>query len=197
MSQYVYKLEIAKYNMVELKKMTRINSTIDSDLEKKFREVTFGKFGLRKGSIQEGLEEALNEWIKRQKKNERRRVWKNKKRDAPASILEHFNHARGSFEKNKEIFEKIGKPVSYATEEENALLTIITTLAKKHENSLDILFKDIEFAYVSIRVLQKRLKNLENTLEQQGIEIDRFSRYKDLFNYLDDYLKHPPKEDET
>lgn len=49
-------------------KTTRINSTIDAELEKKFREVTFGKFGLRKGSIQEGLEEALDEWIKRQKK---------------------------------------------------------------------------------------------------------------------------------
>ena len=54
--------------MTEKSKTTRINSTIDSKLEKKFREVTFGKFGLRKGSIQEGLEEALDEWIKKQKK---------------------------------------------------------------------------------------------------------------------------------
>jgi len=47
---------------------TRINTTINSNLEKKFREVTFNKFGLRKGSIQEGLEEALDEWIKKQRK---------------------------------------------------------------------------------------------------------------------------------
>ena len=46
---------------------TRINSTIDSNLEKKFREITFNKFGFRKGSIQEGLEEAIDDWIKRQK----------------------------------------------------------------------------------------------------------------------------------
>lgn len=55
-------------NMKDKPKITRINTTIDYNLEKKFREVTFGKFGLRKGSIQDGLEEALEEWIKRQKK---------------------------------------------------------------------------------------------------------------------------------
>lgn len=57
--------------MVKDPKITRINTTIDFNLEKKFREVTFGKFGLRKGSIQEGLEEALDEWIKKQKKSKK------------------------------------------------------------------------------------------------------------------------------
>ncbi|TLX80417.1 MAG: hypothetical protein E6L00_07605 [Thaumarchaeota archaeon] len=54
--------------MVEQKKMTRINSTIDSDMEKEFRELTNKKFKYKKGSIQFGLEEAIDEWIKQQKK---------------------------------------------------------------------------------------------------------------------------------
>ena len=60
-------VEVSVYMTGKRTMTTRINSTIDTDLEKKFREVTFSKFGLRKGSIQDGLEEALNEWIKRQK----------------------------------------------------------------------------------------------------------------------------------
>ncbi len=55
--------------MVESKKqVTRVNSTIDSDLEKEFREVANKKFNYKKGSIQFGLEEAIDEWIKQQKK---------------------------------------------------------------------------------------------------------------------------------
>lgn len=54
--------------MVELKKNTRINSTIDSVMEEEFRELTFKTFGFKKGSIQYGLEEAIDDWIKKQKK---------------------------------------------------------------------------------------------------------------------------------
>jgi len=52
----------------EESKTTRINTTINSKLEKKFRKAAFGKFGLKKGSIQKGLEEALTQWIKKQNK---------------------------------------------------------------------------------------------------------------------------------
>lgn len=50
------------------KEVTRINSTISSKLEKEFRELTTKKFNYKKGSIQFGLEEAIDQWIKEQKK---------------------------------------------------------------------------------------------------------------------------------
>lgn len=49
----------------EQKTMTRINSTINSDLEKQFREVVYKTYGLKKGSIQKALEKAIGEWIKK------------------------------------------------------------------------------------------------------------------------------------
>jgi hypothetical protein len=55
--------------MTEIKKeVTRINSTIESKMEKEFRELANKKFKYKKGSIQFGLEEAIDEWIKQQKK---------------------------------------------------------------------------------------------------------------------------------
>lgn len=56
----------------EQEKTTRINSTIDSTLEKQFREMTFKEFGYKKGSIQKGLEDAISIWIKNQKQREKR-----------------------------------------------------------------------------------------------------------------------------
>lgn len=46
---------------------TRINSTIDSELEKQVREIANKKFNYKKGAIQLALEEALTEWVKIQK----------------------------------------------------------------------------------------------------------------------------------
>lgn len=50
------------------KEVTRINSTINSNMEKEFRELANKKFEYKKGSIQFGLEEAIDEWIKQQKR---------------------------------------------------------------------------------------------------------------------------------
>lgn len=52
----------------ERKVVTRINSTVESKLEKEFRELVNKKFDYKKGSIQFGLEEAIDDWIKKQKK---------------------------------------------------------------------------------------------------------------------------------
>lgn len=49
----------------EQKTMTRINSTINSDLEKQFRKVVYKEYGLKKGSIQKALEKAIDEWIRK------------------------------------------------------------------------------------------------------------------------------------
>lgn len=53
---------------MEEPKTTRINSTIDSTLEKEFREIAFKKYGYKKGSIQNGLHEAIRSWVTLQKK---------------------------------------------------------------------------------------------------------------------------------
>ena len=45
---------------------TRINSTIDTNLESEFRKTAANKFGFKKGCIQKGLEEALKAWLANQ-----------------------------------------------------------------------------------------------------------------------------------
>ncbi len=54
--------------MAELNNTTRINTTIDSGLEEEFRELAFETFGYKKGSIRNGLEDAIYDWIRKQKK---------------------------------------------------------------------------------------------------------------------------------
>jgi hypothetical protein len=49
-------------------KTTRINLVLDEDLELKFRNAVFQRYGMKKGNIQKAVEEALAEWIKAQKK---------------------------------------------------------------------------------------------------------------------------------
>lgn len=106
----------------------------------------------------------------------------------PKSVLEHFNEVRLTGEKNRKLLEGIGKPVSSGTVGENSLLKIITHLAKNNESSLDVLFTDIELSYVSIKVLQKKIKQLENTLNQQGKEIDKDRDYDNVNRFLDFYI---------
>lgn len=48
--------------------MARMNIIISDELEEKFREMVFVKYGLKKGNITKAAEEAINEWIKREKK---------------------------------------------------------------------------------------------------------------------------------
>lgn len=72
---YVYIINHAKVCMIndkDRKEVTRINSTVESKLEKKFRELANKKFDYKKGSIQFGLEEAIDLWIKEQAKKEKK-----------------------------------------------------------------------------------------------------------------------------
>jgi hypothetical protein len=47
---------------------TRLNLVVDADLEQKFRRAVFEKYGMKKGNIQKAVEEALEEWMRHQKK---------------------------------------------------------------------------------------------------------------------------------
>jgi hypothetical protein len=43
--------------------MGRIVITISNDLEKRFRDVVYKRYGLRRGSLKKAIEEALELWI--------------------------------------------------------------------------------------------------------------------------------------
>ena len=109
----------------------------------------------------------------------------------PKAVLEHFNQARETFEKNKKILERVGKPVDFATTGENSLLKIITELAKRNEHSLNVIFTDMELAYVSDSLLRKKIKNIEKILNQQGKEFDEFyDKHEEGLQFLDNYINH-------
>ena len=48
--------------------MARMNIIVTDELEKKFRETVFLKYGMKKGNLAKAAEEALDEWIEREKK---------------------------------------------------------------------------------------------------------------------------------
>jgi len=48
--------------------MARVNLVISDELEEKFREMVFKKYGLRKGNITKAVDDAIRLWIKTEKK---------------------------------------------------------------------------------------------------------------------------------
>lgn len=50
--------------------MGTINLKIKDELEKEFREAVYHSKGMKKGNLTESLEEALDAWIKEQKKHQ-------------------------------------------------------------------------------------------------------------------------------
>jgi metal-responsive CopG/Arc/MetJ family transcriptional regulator len=47
--------------------MGKINISLDDKLEDRFRRAVFESKGMKKGNMSEAFEEALEEWIKKQK----------------------------------------------------------------------------------------------------------------------------------
>lgn len=43
--------------------MTKVNYDIEDDLERRFREKAFQKFGPKKGALIKALEEAIRKWL--------------------------------------------------------------------------------------------------------------------------------------
>jgi len=43
--------------------MGKINLSIDNDLERRFREEVFKRLGMKRGNIQQAIEEAIEVWI--------------------------------------------------------------------------------------------------------------------------------------
>lgn len=50
-----------------------MNIVISDEVEEKFRKAVFLKYGLKKGNITKAAEEAINEWIEKEKKKRYRK----------------------------------------------------------------------------------------------------------------------------
>lgn len=46
--------------------MARIYVMLSDELEKKFREKVFKKYGMKRGNITKAIEEAIKDWIKKE-----------------------------------------------------------------------------------------------------------------------------------
>ena len=47
--------------------MGKLNISLSDELEEKFRKTVFDKFGMKKGNINKAFEEAINDWIQKNK----------------------------------------------------------------------------------------------------------------------------------
>ena len=45
----------------------KLNISLSDETEEKFREVVFKKFGMKKGNINKAFEEAIDDWINKNK----------------------------------------------------------------------------------------------------------------------------------
>jgi len=43
--------------------MVIINLNIDADIDKRFRDAVVAKFGMKRGNLKKGMEEALELWV--------------------------------------------------------------------------------------------------------------------------------------
>jgi hypothetical protein len=56
--------------------MVKITFELEDSLNKKFRKVIVAKKGLYRGAIQESIIEAINDWIKKKKKDNKKKPTK-------------------------------------------------------------------------------------------------------------------------
>ena len=54
-------------------KPSRFDLTIDSELDKQFRDMVYKKFGMKKGNLRIALEEAVRLWLNNEKDNRGRK----------------------------------------------------------------------------------------------------------------------------
>jgi uncharacterized metal-binding protein len=56
--------------------MVKITFELEDNLNEKFRKVIVAKKGLYRGAIQESIIEAINDWIKKKKKENKKKLTK-------------------------------------------------------------------------------------------------------------------------
>lgn len=52
--------------------MARLVLTISDELEQKFREEVYRRYGMKKGNLKKAIEEAIEDWINRRQSNPKR-----------------------------------------------------------------------------------------------------------------------------
>ena len=73
LSPYLYdSIQICRQRFIEISPyllgMGKMNIVLDDETERKFRETVFRRKGMKKGNISEALEEAIDQWMKVEKK---------------------------------------------------------------------------------------------------------------------------------
>ena len=77
------------------------------------------------------------------------------------------------------------------------MLAFILDLGQSLYGATDVLHEHNEIAYFGMFLLREEIDRIRNTLDQQGIEIDDISQYKDGLRFIDDYIKHAGREDDS
>ena len=54
-------------------KPSRLDLTIDPELDKRFRDMVYKKFGMKKGNLRTALEEAIRLWLNSEKDKSRKK----------------------------------------------------------------------------------------------------------------------------
>lgn len=122
-----------------------------------------------------------------------------KKKTLPIELQDHFAKNREVFQNNITKFENLTKQLgSINTNAENkAILAFILDLGQSLYGATDVLLEHNEIAYFGLFLLREEIDRIRNTLNQQGIDIDDISQYKDGLRFVDDYIKHASREDDT
>ena len=55
-------------------KPSRLDLTIDTELDKLFRDMVYKKFGMKKGNLRIALEEAIRLWLSNEKDRGRKKI---------------------------------------------------------------------------------------------------------------------------
>jgi len=53
-------------------KPSRLDLTIDTELDKQFRDMVYKKFGMKKGNLRTALEEAIRLWLSRENRGRKK-----------------------------------------------------------------------------------------------------------------------------
>ncbi len=117
----------------------------------------------------------------------------------PVALQEYFAKNRKVFDNNMEKFEETENELSKTevTDEQKAIIQYIINLAKEQYRSMSDQLENNEMLYTFSFILRKKIEDLTETLEKQGIKLDGLLRYEKGLKYVDDYIKHSSENKES
>ena len=111
----------------------------------------------------------------------------------PESIRDHFIQANKSADKNIKIFENLKAPDG-STIDQVAIIMMLNKLGASAWHAIKAISSEMEIGYLATAIARTEIKHIKETMNQQGMDIDRFSKYDGLLNHIDGYLKRVPRE---